>query len=39
MPVTLEQAKQNAQAAYAPFVIDEFVKTAPIGHSCLFCKS
>lgn len=30
MPVTLEQAKQNAQAAYSPFVIDEFVKTAPI---------
>ena len=30
MPVTLEQAKQNAQAAYTPFVIDEFVKAAPL---------
>ena len=30
MPVTLEQAKQNAQAAYTPFVIDEFVKSAPL---------
>ena len=30
MPVTLEQAKQNAQAAYTPIVIDEFVKAAPL---------
>lgn len=39
MPVTLEQAKQNAQADYTPFVIDEFVKAAPLLGALTFDDS